>query len=69
MLLPGSLRFFTKLADSNTAPTCTYSVYWVDPTNAQTLIFSINAQNYLEMVELEIGSVTTYATVWTANKN
>ena len=41
----------------------------MNPSNVQQLIFRANAKSYLEMVELEIGSVSTFATTWTANLN
>lgn len=63
MLFPGSFRFFTQLQSPLTAP-CAYEVYQVDPAGVQTLVFALTAKTQLEMVELELGPVTTYATVW-----
>lgn len=66
MRLPGSFRFFTQL-QSPLATACAYEVYFVDPNNLQTLVFAYTAKAALEMVELELGPVATYATVWGAN--
>lgn len=65
--LPASFRFVAL--QSSTAPVaaiCPYEVYWQDvanPTN-KVLIFSNAASTTPEMVQLEIGSASSYATIW-----
>jgi hypothetical protein len=65
--LPASFRFVA--IQSSTVPaaaTCNYEVYWQDVANPTTkvLIFENVASTTPEMVQLEIGSASSYATIW-----
>ena len=65
---PTGFRFVTL--NSGVQPSCPYQVFWQDSLNTanNTLIFQYTASQTAEMIELEIGAASTYATIWYTKK-